>query len=357
MTEKRVLVMAGGTGGHVYPGLAVADELRERGCRVEWLGTRAGMESRVVPAAGIELHCIEVSGLRGRGLVNWLKAPVRLSRALTQAWHCVHRLAPDAVLGMGGFAAGPGGLAAWMSRVPLVVHEQNAIPGLTNRVLARFANQVLEAFPDTFKSRRKVSTTGNPVRGEIAGVSAARTLAAPARILVLGGSQGAKALNEIVPAALTKLAHAVAVVHQCGPVHMEATLRAYGDVGHVTVVPFIDDMANAYANADLVVCRAGAMTVCEVAAAGRPALFIPFPFAVDDHQSANAEFLVRANAARIVQERNLDADRLCVQLSELLGAPALLASMGYAARAVAVTNAAARVADVCLEEMVRSRHD
>lgn len=353
MSAPRVLIMAGGTGGHVYPGLAVAEVLRARGCQVQWLGTAAGLESRVVPAAGIDLQAIAVRGLRRRGLAGWLLAPPRLTGALWQAAAVLRRVRPQVVLGLGGFASGPGGVATWLHGLPLVVHEQNAVPGLTNRLLARLARRVLQAFPASFPPARRALTTGNPLRAGILAV--APLLAPPAatrRLLVLGGSQGARALNELVPAALAAGLGAlrVEVLHQCGQMHLQATREAYRAAGvQADVVSFIEDMPAAYAGADLVLCRAGAMTVCEVGAAGRPALFVPYPHAVDDHQSANALHLVRAGAARMLRESELDAPRLAAELRALFETPATLLRMGRAARAWTITDAAERVADVCLE--------
>jgi UDP-N-acetylglucosamine--N-acetylmuramyl-(pentapeptide) pyrophosphoryl-undecaprenol N-acetylglucosamine transferase len=352
-TPPCVLVMAGGTGGHVYPGLAVASELRERGCRVEWLGTKAGLESRVVPSAGIDLHCITVVGLRGRGIAGWLLAVPRLARALFQSLSVLRRSRPDAVLGMGGFASGPGGVAAWLTRKPLLVHEQNAIPGLTNRVLVNLARRVYEAFPNTFPARTVAVTAGNPVRADIFDVTPrpdvqGRSLC----VLVLGGSQGASALNSYLPRALAALPQSVAVDvrHQCGERHVATAKAAYRDHGlHVDPEPFIEDMSAAYQWADLVVCRAGAMTVSEIAAAGRAALFIPFPHAVDDHQTANASYLVAAGAAVVIAQSQVEEGQLDNQLAELLNDPKRLSEMGLRARQLASPGAAVMVAAGCLE--------
>ncbi len=353
---RSVLVMAGGTGGHVYPALAVADHLRSQGQRVEWLGTAAGLESRVAPAHGFALHPIDVAGLRGKGGAAWLAAPVRLARALVQAWRLVGASRPDAVLGLGGFVSGPGGLAAWLRGRPLVIHEQNAVPGLTNRLLSRVARVVLEAFPGSFPARARARHTGNPVRAALAAVPAPEARLAgrdgPLRLLVLGGSQGARALNEAVPAALAVLPDpgAVTVWHQAGPAQLEAAREAYARAGvPVRLAGFIEDMAEAYAWADLVLCRAGAMTLAELWTVGLGAVLVPFPFAVDDHQSHNARYAAERGAAIVVPQPELSAERLARLLGELAGDRGRVLALARAARALAVPDAAERVARACLE--------
>jgi len=354
----RILIMAGGTGGHVMPALAVARVLRARGAEVRWLGTRRGLESTLVPRAGFDIAYVSVSGLRGKGVLSWVTAPFKLSIALAQALLTVRRLRPTAVLGMGGFVTGPGGLASWLLRRPLVVHEQNAVAGLTNRLLAPLAKRVLAAFPGTFGSGRKVEVTGNPVRLEIARLPSPNaryaTHEGPLRVLVIGGSLGARALNELVPTALARLARdeRPEVWHQSGRALNEQTRTAYAAAGLTAhVEAFIDDMAAAYAWADLVICRAGALTVSELAAAGVAALLVPFPYAVDDHQTANARFLADAGAAWLIQQRDLTADRLADLLRESASAQghARLLDMARAGRALARPNAAERVAERCLE--------
>jgi UDP-N-acetylglucosamine--N-acetylmuramyl-(pentapeptide) pyrophosphoryl-undecaprenol N-acetylglucosamine transferase len=350
----RVLIMAGGTGGHVYPGLAVADVLRERGCAVAWLGTSAGLEARVVPKSNIELFCIKVRGLRGNGLVGWLRAPLAVTAAIAEAYGIVKRWRPDVILGMGGFASGPGGIAAWLSRVPLVIHEQNARAGLTNRVLAKFARRVLEAFPGTFAPSSRVSHLGNPVRADITTVPSLDDVRSPLRIVVFGGSQGASFLNEVVPRALAVLSTEcdLQVLHQCGQKHAVSTTAAYESHPHqlqLQVAPFVQDMAAAYGQAHLLICRAGAMTVSELAAAGRAAILVPFPHAVDDHQSANAAYLVHAGGARMVAQSALDVDSMAAAIRALLSDPQQLIRMGHAARSAYVPQSAECVADVCME--------
>jgi len=299
--EPRVMVMAGGTGGHVFPALAVADWLRRQGCQVCWLGTSQGLESRLVPQQGYPMEQIQLRGLRGSGWRRQLAAPFVLSRALWQALGALRRRRPQLVLGMGGFASGPGGVMAWLLRIPLVIQEQNAIPGLTNRILARLARRVFEAFPGSFGIDLGAETSGNPVRPEISALPPPEQRFAghdgPARLLVLGGSLGAQVLNRLVPEALALLApeQRPLVRHQAGRDGQEETLAQYAGLGLAAEVkPFEEDMARAYGWADLVVCRAGALTVSELAAAGLGAILVPYPYAVDDHQTRNAAWLVEA---------------------------------------------------------------
>ena len=350
------LVMAGGTGGHVFPALATARVLQRRGYDIVWLGTQRGIESRLVPAAGIPVEWLSVSGLRGKGLVTLLAAPVRLAVALFQALRAVRKHKPSIVLGAGGFVSGPGGVAAWLLRRPLVVHEQNAVAGMTNRVLARLADRVLEGFPGSFGRGVRAEHVGNPVRPEIAAVAPPErrypARAGRARLLVFGGSQGAARLNAVVPAALAELPAALRpeVIHQTGRNGYDETVAAYQsrDI-EADVRPFIDDMAGAYGWADFAVCRSGALTVAELAAAGVPAVLVPFPAAVDDHQTRNAEHVVRAGAAVLLPERELTPVSLAATLRELLeaGRPRL-AKMAAAARGTAITDADERLADACV---------
>lgn len=355
--SPHVLIMAGGTGGHVFPALAVARALTDAGARVSWLGTESGIEARLVPAAGLTLHTIDVAGLRGKGAISWLAAPVKLLRAGLQAWRTVRHLAPQLVVGMGGFAAGPGGLAAWLNGTPLLVHEQNAAAGLTNRVLARLATTLLQAFPDTFAAARRARTVGNPVRAEILALAppserwAGRS--GPIRLLVLGGSGGALAINERVPAALAQLPadQRPQVWHQAGRT-LDAARAAYAEHGiEAEVSAFIDDMASAYAWADVVVCRSGALTVAELAAAGLPALLVPYPFAVDDHQRANGQYLVAAGAARLIDQQELTAERLAHELITLCSDRAALLERAIAARAVAWPHATDDIASACFNTL------
>lgn len=347
----KVMIMAGGTGGHVFPALAVADHLREDGVSVVWMGTRAGIEARLVPAAGYPVEWISVAGLRRKGWLSWLKAPLALGRALVEALAALRRQHPSVVLGMGGFAAGPGGLAAWLLRRPLVIHEQNAAAGLTNRVLARLAQRVLEAFPGTFPASRSPSVVGNPVRAEIFESAKAPRGMRTGRLhlLVLGGSQGALALNTMVPQALAKMAPEARpeIWHQAGRTLKQAR-EAYGDeAGNVRIEAFIDDMATAYGWADLVICRSGALTVAELAAAGLPAILVPYPSSVDDHQTRNGRYLEQAGAALIIQQSELTPDRLREVLRELCNDRGRLTAMGQAAQQCAWPRATAQIADFC----------
>ncbi|MGH8443270.1 MAG: undecaprenyldiphospho-muramoylpentapeptide beta-N-acetylglucosaminyltransferase [Nevskiaceae bacterium] len=351
----RIMIMAGGTGGHVYPALAAAHELKARGHDVVWMGAPDGFEARVVPANGFPIEFIRVSGLRGKGLVKLLLAPLLIARAMLDAWAVLRRVEPAVVLGMGGFASGPGGLVARLWGTPLVIHEQNAVAGMTNRWLARVAQRVLQAFPDTFAG---ATTVGNPVRREIQAVAPPQARLAPRQgplhVLVIGGSQGARALNERMPEALALFPadERPEVWHQAGRT-LDVAQEGYRRAGvDATIEPFIEDMGGAYAWADLVVCRAGASTIAELATAGCGALLVPFPAAVDDHQTKNAEHLVRVGAAVLIQESALTAQVLAVQLRELLGDRTRLLSMAAAARAAAWPGAEAQIADA----VVRAAH-
>ena len=352
----RLLVVAAGTGGHVYPALAVADRLRSMGVDVSWLGTAVGIESRLVPAAGFPLHVAKVAGLRGKGLARWLAAPLLLLRSGLRSMAVLVRVRPHVVLGMGGYGAGPGGLTARLFGIPLVIHEQNAVPGLTNRILARFATRILEAFPASFAARRRAIHTGNPVSEALACAPAPETRLAQRggrlRVLVIGGSQGARALNEAVPRALAvdSLGARVTVRHQCGPAHVEPTRDAYASLEvEAEVTGYIDDVGAAYAWADVAVCRAGAMTVTELAATGVASILVPFPYATDDHQSRNARFLADCGAAILLAEDDLDAGALAAALGALYADRSRIASMSRAAYDAAVRDAAQRVAAQCLE--------
>ncbi|MDN3522348.1 undecaprenyldiphospho-muramoylpentapeptide beta-N-acetylglucosaminyltransferase [Halomonas ramblicola] len=346
--------MAGGTGGHVIPALSLARGLQARGVEVAWLGSPRGIENRLVPEADIPLHRIAVAGLRGKGAAGWLLAPFNLTRAVWQAWRVIRTFDPQLVVGLGGFASGPGGLAAWLARRPLVIHEQNAVAGLTNRSLARLARRVYAAFPQAFPGRSEV--VGNPVRMEIAALGEASRGAAEMagrrlRLLVVGGSLGAQALNERLPEALARLPEAARpeVRHQAGRDKDATTREAYERHGlEADVTAFIDDMAGAYAWADLVVCRAGALTVAELAAAAKPALFVPFPHAVDDHQTANARALVEEGAAGLLPQTDLTAATLAERLATLLD-PDTLATMAAQARACAHLDAVERLVAGCME--------
>lgn len=348
-----VLIMAGGTGGHVFPALACAHEFQSRGYKVHWLGTPRGIENEVVPAAGLPLHLIDVSGLRGKGLASLLKAPWQLLRSLWQARRVMRQLQPICVLGLGGYVTGPGGLAARLAGVPLVIHEQNAVAGTANRSLAPFAARVCEAFPGTFAARDKRRTTGNPVRTELFLETPRDSLASRRpRLLVLGGSLGAEPLNKLLPDALAQVSSELRpeVFHQAGKQHADITRERYEAAGVAAqVAPFIKDMASAYAWADLVICRAGALTVCELAAAGLPSFLVPLPHAIDDHQTHNAEYLAKEGAALLLPQAKTDAAALAAQLTEVMMQPEKLKAMGATARRLARPDATRTVVDICLE--------
>lgn len=348
-----VLIMAGGTGGHVFPALACAHEFQSRGYKVHWLGTPRGIENEVVPAAGLPLHLIDVSGLRGKGLASLLKAPWQLLRSLWQARRVMRELQPVCVLGLGGYVTGPGGLAAKLAGIPLVIHEQNAVAGTANRSLAPFAARVCEAFPGTFAARDKRRTTGNPVRTELFLETPRDSLASRRpRLLVLGGSLGAEPLNKLLPDALAQVSSELRpeVFHQAGKQHADITRERYEAAGVAAqVAPFIKDMASAYAWADLVICRAGALTVCELAAAGLPSFLVPLPHAIDDHQTHNAEYLAKEGAALLLPQAKTDAAALAAQLTEVMMQPEKLKAMGATARRLARPDATRTVVDICLE--------
>jgi UDP-N-acetylglucosamine--N-acetylmuramyl-(pentapeptide) pyrophosphoryl-undecaprenol N-acetylglucosamine transferase len=345
-----VLVMAGGTGGHIMPGLAVADYLKAKGWRVIWMGNRDSMEARLVPASGYEIAWVRFSALRGKGLARILLLPFNLLRGFLLARRQIKRIAPDVVIGFGGYVTFPGGMMAALSGVPLVLHEQNSVAGLANRVLSVVADRVMTGFPDVLK---KGVWVGNPVRPRIA------TMASPAErygrrrgplhILVVGGSLGAAILNETVPKALALLpaAERPEVVHQSGEKHLQALREAYAEADvQVHAVSFIEDMAGAYAWADLVICRAGALTVAELAAAGVASVLVPFPHAVDDHQTGNARFLSSAGAAILLPQDQLTPERLA-ELRHL--SREQLLQMAERARALARPDATASVANACME--------
>lgn len=355
MSLPPILIMAGGTGGHVFPALAVAQELMARGRQVIWLGSTRGIENRLVPAAGIPLERVRVAGLRGKGLLSWVLAPGKLLLALWDALRVVRSCKPAAVLGMGGFAAGPGGVAAWLLRRPLIIHEQNAAAGLTNRLLAGIAREVLQAFPGSFSAGVSAQTIGNPVREDIVALPPPAVRLAgrsgPLRLLVLGGSQGALALNNAVPAALAELdpAAKVDVWHQAGPTTLAAAQSNYASHQlEARVEAFIDDMAAAYAWADMVVCRAGALTIAELAAAGLGAVLVPFPAAVDDHQTRNARFLVDADAAILIPQAELTPQRLAAELQRCVSEPGLAQIRAERARALAQPAATRDLVAACL---------
>jgi UDP-N-acetylglucosamine--N-acetylmuramyl-(pentapeptide) pyrophosphoryl-undecaprenol N-acetylglucosamine transferase len=352
----RVLIMAGGTGGHVFPALAVAEELKNRAVEVFWMGTERGIESTLVPAADIPINYIKVQGLRGNGIVGWLLAPFKLIKAVFEALTVINRIKPDVVLGLGGFASGPGGVAAKLKGKPLAIHEQNAIPGLTNKLLARLAQKVMAGFPNSFPQKTQAEWVGNPVRATIENIADPQIRYVDRtdslRLLVLGGSLGARALNTFIPQALAFLdeQQCPQVKHQCGPKHIKDCQQAYEAAGvEAEIVAFIDDMAASYAWADLVICRAGALTVAELAAAGVAALLVPYPYAVDDHQTYNAAALVNVGAALLMQESTLTAELLASHIKRLAEDRQQLTTMAIAARTQAKLGTASYMSDVCME--------
>jgi UDP-N-acetylglucosamine--N-acetylmuramyl-(pentapeptide) pyrophosphoryl-undecaprenol N-acetylglucosamine transferase len=346
---KTILIMAGGTGGHIFPGLAVADEMRAAGWDVVWMGARGGMEERLVPPRGYKTAWIRARAARGKGLLQKLLLPGNLLFSFWESARTLRRIRPHVVLGLGGYVAFPGGMMASLLDRPLALHEQNAIAGLANRVLAAVADKVMVAFPGAL---RQAEWTGNPVRADIAAISPPeerfRQRTGPLRILVVGGSLGAQALNEAMPKAIALLPDKPVVVHQSGEKHLDALRAHYAQAGvRGELVAFIDDMARRYAEADLVICRAGAVTVAELSAGGMPSILVPFPFAVDDHQTANARFLVDAGAALLLPQKEMTADRL----ARLIGSldRGRLLEMAKKARALGKPDAARVVARRCME--------
>ena len=352
---RPVVIMAGGTGGHIFPGLAVARELRARGVPVTWLGAAGAMETRLVPPQGIAIDTLPIAGIRGKGKLALVGAPFRIMRAVRAAGFALRARNPRAVVAFGGFASGPGGLAGRLLGVPLIVHEQNRAPGMTNRILARFCRRLLVGFPGSFAGGEEL--VGNPVRAEIAAIAAPEQRLSgrdgPLRVLVVGGSQGARVLNQAVPAAVAALAGQAQfqIRHQSGEKLFAEAQAAYqqADVA-AEVSPFIADMAQAFAWADLVVCRAGASTLAELCAVGVPAVLVPFAAAVDDHQTRNAQYLVEHGAAVLLKQDAGLAAALQQTLQQLHDDPARRMAMAQAARGLARVDAAARIADIILEE-------
>lgn len=350
---KPVLIMAGGTGGHVFPALAVASELRNRGVPVVWLGTKNGLEAKVVPDAGFPIQWIDIGGLRGKGVLAFLLAPVKLLRACVQAFFIIRKIKPCAVLGMGGFVSGPGGLMAWLVRKPLLIHEQNAVAGLTNKILAKIAKYVFVAFPDTF-SKNEIQV-GNPVRKEMLILDDPQTRLAKntgaLRLLVIGGSLGAVRLNELLPEAISKIApgERPEIIHQAGLKNIHQAKDCYRRFNvEATIEAFIEDMAKVYSWADLVICRAGAMTVFELAAVGVASVLVPYPYAADDHQTFNGLYLVDAGAAILVQQKELNSEWLSKTITQLTQQRDRLLQMAKAARLCSKPDAANDVAQMCM---------
>lgn len=356
MVEKRILVMAGGTGGHVFPALAVARYLSNQGWQVKWLGTANRMEARLVPQYGFDIDFIDIEGVRGNGIIRKIAAPFKILRSIMQAKTVIRHFKPDVILGMGGFASGPGGVAAKLAGIPLILHEQNAIPGMTNKLLSRIASKVLCAFNGTFKGMNvQAQVVGNPIREELIALGDKPRNISPSslKILVIGGSLGAKIFNDYMPDVMAKLSKTTSVTiwHQVGKGNQEKVKQKYqqlNQAGGVNVTDFIDDMEAAYRWADIVLCRSGALTVSELAAVGLPSILVPYPHAVDDHQTVNAKVLVDAQAAVLIAQKELDIEALYNTLQSLANDPQKLVLMGKKARSIALLDATQKVASACM---------
>ncbi len=357
MTEQNrvILIMAGGTGGHVFPGLAVADYLKQLGWRIVWLGTITGMERRLVLQYGYDMELINFSGLRGKNLTTWLMLPLRLIKAFMQSMQIILKIKPNVVLGMGGYPAFPGGMMASLLNKPLVIHEQNSLPGLTNKILAKLADKIVLGFPNAIDGNEdKVVYSGNPVRPEITQLAQPQdrfhNRQGNLKLLVVGGSLGAQILNTVVPQALKKMPAELypIVIHQTGTNHCEAVQKSYVDLQLIgEVIPFMDDMAKQYAQCDVIICRAGALTVAELCAAGVASILVPYPHAVDDHQTSNAKFLSNQGAAILLPQSELTADTLAQLLTNLTRKQLL--DMSIKARSLAKPQATRVVSEICIE--------
>ena len=350
-TRPTILIMAGGTGGHIFPGLAVANELKSQGWNIHWLGTVDRMEADVVPANDIEISFINIAGVRGKGLISLISAPFKVIHAVWQSMKVIKKVKPAVVLGMGGYASAPGGVAAWLKGIPLVLHEQNAIAGMTNRYLAKIANTVLCAFPNAFANGVKHQVVGNPVRKDIGRSLNNDEQKTEKNILIVGGSLGAKVLNDTVPLALSKIDCPINVWHQTGKGNQQQVVSLYEQCDikseDSNVTEFIDDMAQAYEWADLVICRAGALTVSELAMAGKPAIFVPLPHAVDDHQTKNAMFLVEKGGAVLLPQSQLTDKTLAEKLQQIFSLKPTLSVMAKASKEAANPEATSNVANTC----------
>lgn len=351
-----ILVMAGGTGGHIFPGIAVAEELVKKGWKVHWLGTAERMEAEIVPKNGYPISFINIAGIRNKGWQTWLKTPFKILQSVMQSIQVLKEVKPDVVLGMGGYASAPGGVAAWLLGIPLVLHEQNAVAGMTNRFLSRIATKTLSAFPGAFSDRVTPNVVGNPLRSDIISIENVmpEQPATSKKVLVVGGSLGAKILNDVVPQAMKQIkVQSIDVWHQTGGGNEQAVLTSYQDFGlpeeKVKVTEFIDDMASAYQWADVVVCRAGALTVSELAMAAKPAIFVPLPHAVDDHQTKNAMYLVECGAAKLIAQKEFNGTTLGQMLNSLFISDKVVQQMSKAAHNAAHADATSHVAQTCIE--------
>ena len=351
-----ILVMAGGTGGHIFPGIAVAEALVKKGWKVHWLGTAERMEADIVPKQGYPISFINIAGIRNKGWQTWLKTPFKILQSVMQSIRVLREVKPDVVLGMGGYASAPGGVAAWLLRIPLVLHEQNAVAGMSNRFLSHIATQTLSAFPGAFSERVTPNVVGNPLRSDIIAIDnvVPEQPATSKKVLVVGGSLGAKILNDIVPQAMKQIkVQSIDVWHQTGGGNEQTVLNSYQDFGvpqeKVKVTEFIDDMASAYQWADVVICRAGALTVSELAMAAKPAIFVPLPHAVDDHQTKNAMYLVNCGAAKLIAQKEFNGTTLGQMLNSLFISDKVVQQMSKAAHNAAHADATKQVAQSCVE--------
>jgi len=355
-TSPTVLVMAGGTGGHIFPGIAVADKLKSAGWNVHWLGTAKRMEATLVPEHGYDISFINIAGLRNKHWKEWIKTPFKLMQSVLQSIQVIRDVKPDVVLGMGGYASAPGGFAAWALGKPLVLHEQNAVAGMSNRFLSKLATRVLSAFPGAFDKKTNYEVIGNPLRSDIIAIENVipEQPASSKKVLVVGGSLGAQVLNETVPQAMKQIkVQSINVWHQTGKGKQEAVLQSYQEYGlpeeTIKVTEFIDDMAEAYKWADVVICRAGALTVSELAMAAKPAVFVPLPHAVDDHQTKNAMYLVERGAAKLIPQVEFNGTTLAQTLNALFISDAVVQKMAKEAHDAAHADATNHVADICIE--------
>lgn len=350
---EKLLIVAGGTGGHIFPAMAVANAIEKQGVKVNWLGSHVGMERDLV-SKHFPMTFISIEGVRGKNVLTRLLSPFKIFIAVFQAYQIIKKLNPDLVLAMGGFVAGPGGIAAWLARKPLVIHEQNAIAGYTNRILVKFSNSVLQAFPNAFPAKTKVTTAGNPVRSDFFTIEAPNSRLAnrlgPLRVLVLGGSRGARAINHAVREVAEHFAgkNQLEIRHQVGQADLVEMQQAYSKLAvKAEVFPFIEDVVSAYAWADVAICRAGAMTIAELAAAGVASILIPFPHAVDDHQRFNAAYLSQQDAAHLIIQKDLTSARLIDLLQQYLDDRNLLLQMGLRAKALSKPDAVRDVIQEC----------
>jgi len=355
-----LLVMAGGTGGHIFPGIAVAEALVQQGWKIHWLGTAERMEAEIVPKNGYPISFINIAGIRNKNWQTWLKTPFKILQSIWQSVRILREVKPDVVLGMGGYASAPGGVAAWLLGIPLVLHEQNAVVGMSNRFLSHIASKTLSAFPGAFSKRVTAEVVGNPLRSDIVAIKNVipEQPATSKKVLVVGGSLGAKILNDVVPQAMKQIkVQSIDVWHQTGGGNEQAVLKSYQDYGlpeeKVKVTEFIEDMAAAYQWADVVICRSGALTVSELAMAAKPAIFVPLPHAVDDHQTKNAMYLVDCGAAKLIAQKEFNGTTLGQMLNSLFISDKVVQQMSKAAHNAAHADATKRVAAVCIEAAQR----